>query len=409
MMKHLLLFSLFLLASGVSRASSATDDEMLLRRVADRVVADYRISYVDRNSGREYASLEEIPSGARVRIGCKYMDWHYSLGVLNMAMLKMADRFGEDRYVDFVECQIDYALSAYGLFGVTEGEDHEPFHFLRRFNELDHCGAECGAMIDLMARRPAKSAAYQRYVERAAEHIRRVQPRFSDGTLARTWPYRLTLWADDLYMALSFMSRYGDRYGDRQMLRDAVHQVERFHHYLWNPVSELFWHGYYGDLKQTAGAHWGRCNGWVMLATCQLLDVLPQGKRRPIVALLDRQIAGVARRQAASGLWHQLLDREDSYEESSCSAIFVYCVAHAVCEGWLDARYASVALRGWEGLCREKVTPDGELRDVCVGTGIGTDLPFYYNRPKVDGETHGTGLLLEAGLEILRLKEKLGQ
>lgn len=115
----------------------------------------------------------------------------------------------------------------------------------------------------------------------------------------------------------------------------------------------------------------------------------------------------MVKRQSASGLWRQLLDREDSYEESSCSAIFVYCLAHAVCEGWIDIRYASAALKGWEGLCREKITPEGDLRDICVGTGIGNDMPFYYNRPKVDGETHGTGLLLDAGLEILRLKEKL--
>ncbi|MEI3555178.1 MAG: glycoside hydrolase family 88 protein [Alistipes senegalensis] len=146
-----------------------------------------------------------------------------------------------------------------------------------------------------------------------------------------------------------------------------------------------------------------------MLATVQLMDVLPAGGRdlRRLQALLERQIAGVVKRQSASGLWRQLLDREDSYEESSCSAIFVYCLAHAVCEGWIDARYASAALKGWEGLCREKITPEGDLRDICVGTGIGNDMPFYYNRPKVDGETHGTGLLLDAGLEILRLKEKL--
>lgn len=387
---------------------SASDDEALLRRVAERVVADYRIGYTDRATRQHYDSVEEIPAGARVRLACKYMDWHYSLGVLDMAMLRMGDRFGEAKYVDFAQRQIDYALSVYRRFGVSAGEDHEPYHFLRKFNELDHCGAECAAMIELAARRPGRTEAYAPYIERAAEHIRHTQARFADGTLVRTWPFEQTLWADDLYMGLSFMSRYASRYGDRAMLRDAARQVERFHHYLWDPATELLWHGYYGDLHRTAGAHWGRCNGWVMLATSQLLDVLPAGgSRQRVSVLLERQIAGVVKRQAASGLWRQLLDREDSYEESSCTAIFVYCIAHAVCEGWIDARYAQAALRGWEGLLREKVTPGGELRDVCVGTGIGNDMTFYYNRPRVDGETHGTGLLLEAGLEILRLKEKL--
>ncbi|WP_418992562.1 glycoside hydrolase family 88/105 protein [Alistipes sp.] len=406
-MKTFFTLCLFLLCSLPSRA--VLPDEALLRRIADRVLSEYTLSYTDRGTGSIYRSVDEIPQGARVRLGCKYMDWHYSLGVLDRAMIRMTERFGDDRFAGFAERQIDYALAVYDRFGVTEGEDHEPFHFLRKFNELDHMGAQCAAMILLLERRPAKAAVYDPWIERAADHIRRIQLRFADGTLARTWPHRPTLWADDLYMGLSFMAIYASRYGDRKMLHDAVRQVRRFHRYLWNPAAELMYHGYYGDLKRPAGAHWGRCNGWVMLATCHLLDVLEpgSGEHKRVLALLERQISGIVKRQTASGLWRQLLDREDAWEESSSSAIFIYAIAHAVCEGWIDARYATAALRGWEGLRREKITLGGELRDVCVGTGIGDDMPFYYNRLRVDGETHGTGLVLEAGLEILRLKEKM--
>ena len=42
-------------------------------------------------------------------------------------------------------------------------------------------------------------------------------------------------------MGLSFMSRYGGRFADRAMLRDAVRQVGLFHHYLWNPATELLY------------------------------------------------------------------------------------------------------------------------------------------------------------------------
>lgn len=179
---RLLLFACLLFAVLLfPPRSAASDDEALLRRVADKVLADYRTGYTDRATGRFYASPDDIPAGTRVRFACKYMDWHYSLGVLNMAMLRMADRFGEAGYVDFVERQIDCALSAYRKFGVTQGEDHEPYHFLRKFNELDHCGAECAAMIELAARRPAKTEAYMPYIERAAEHIRRVQAVFRTG------------------------------------------------------------------------------------------------------------------------------------------------------------------------------------------------------------------------------------
>lgn len=60
------------------RRSAASNDEALLRRVADKVLADYRTGYTDRATGRFYASPDEIPAGTRVRFACKYMDWHYS-------------------------------------------------------------------------------------------------------------------------------------------------------------------------------------------------------------------------------------------------------------------------------------------------------------------------------------------
>ena len=68
------------------RRSAASNDEALLRRVADKVLADYRTGYTDRATGRFYVSPDEIPAGTRVRFACKYMDWHYSLGVLDMAI-----------------------------------------------------------------------------------------------------------------------------------------------------------------------------------------------------------------------------------------------------------------------------------------------------------------------------------
>jgi rhamnogalacturonyl hydrolase YesR len=84
--------------------------------------------------------------------------------------------------------------------------------------------------------------------------------------------------------------------------------------------------------------------------------------------------------------------------------MFVYCIARAVNEGWIDPRYGSIAIHGWEGLKTYKITDDGQLKDVCVGTGIEDNLVFYYHRPARLNEKHGLGAVLEAGIEITRLK-----
>lgn len=81
-------------------------------------------------------------------------------------------------------------------------------------------------------------------------------------------------------------------------------------------------------------------------------------------------------------MWHQVLDKPDSYLESSVTAMFVYTVAKAVNKGWISPRYFSIAQIGWDALSK-KVTADGKVPDICIGTSIEEDIRYYYNRPKV--------------------------
>lgn len=76
-------------------------------------------------------------------------------------------------------------------------------------------------------------------------------------------------------------------------------------------------------------------------------------------------------------------------------------------QGWVDKRYASIALRGWDGLKTQKITSDGQIWDISVRTGIENDLVFYYHRPARLNEKHGLGSVIDAGIEIIKLKKLL--
>src|SRR5690606_6718497 len=140
-----------------------------------------------------------------------------------------------------------------------------------------------------------------------------------------------------------------------------------------------------------------------------LLDRLPADhpSRGDIIRNLQKQLIGLARYQNAEGLWHQLLDKSDSYAEASASAMFIQGFAKAVTEGWLGDNYASVAGVGWEGFQEHFSTDDGQVKELCVGTGIADDLQFYYTRPARPNEKHGVGSVIDAGIEIIKLKQKL--
>lgn len=139
-----------------------------------------------------------------------------------------------------------------------------------------------------------------------------------------------------------------------------------------------------------------------MVAQVDLLDRLPQNhpQRDTLLTLLRRHILGIAQYQSGEGLWHQLLDKVDSYLETSCSAMFIYTIARAVNKGYIEPRYASIAQRGWEGV-RSKIRSDGQIEGVCTGTGVSDDLAFYYRRPTPINDVHGLGTILLAGAEVL--------
>ena len=60
-----------------------------------------------------------------------------------------------------------------------------------------------------------------------------------DATFVRSFPHKWTLWADDLYMSLSFLARMGDLMGDGRYFDNAAQQVINFHKYLFNEQSGL--------------------------------------------------------------------------------------------------------------------------------------------------------------------------
>ena len=400
---------LFLLsiAASIGTAQGTADTEKEIRLVADAVVKASSFRLVDKKNGKEFTSTKDVPSDAQLEIESPNNDWRYWNGVLNIAMITAGDALHDTAYTNFPIKNIAFAFDNYHYFEKKyNGErkwDH-PFGQRITMEELDDCGAMGASTIEVYRRDQQKR--YRDYIDSTAAFITAKQYRFEDSTLVRPFPQQWTIWADDLYMSVSFLSRMGVLTNDPHYFDDAAKQVVNFHKHLFDHSRGLMAHCWSSDGNRQGVAFWGRANGWAMMAQVNLLDRLPKDHpmRDTLIALLRRHIFGIARWQGAQGLWHQLLDKEDSFLETSCSAMFTYAIARSVNNGYVEQRYSSIALQGWEGIV-SKILPDGEIEGVSAGTGVSEDLVYYYHRPTPLNDPHGTGAVLLAGTEVLRLKK----
>jgi len=174
---------------------------------------------------------------------------------------------------------------------------------------------------------------------------------------------------------------------------------------MFNREKGVYMHGWVEGMSVHPEFRWARANGWAFMTEVELLEVLPENhlQRAQILELLREHAKGLASYQSGSGFWHQLLDREDSYLETSATAIYTYAFARAINRGWIDAKaYGPATLLAWNALST-KVNEKGQVEGTCVGTGMAFDPMFYYYRPTSPFAAHGYGPTLLASAEVLSM------
>lgn len=390
--------------------------EKVAQAIGDRIISETPYLFVNKATGQTYNSLKGIPLTMDMKVQNEYNDWHYTNGVLNIALLELADATKQDKYETYAFKNMDFVFDKDNI-GYFKRQYDEAFkdggwkairklswHMIFRGKRLDDNGPMGASLIELNMRRA--TPAYKAYIDETNEHLMYGEPRLSDGTIARIWPHENTIWADDLFMAVSFLCRMGKMTGDVKYFDDAANQVLNYTKYLWHPGKQIYYHCYHTDTKELGVAHWSRANGWMLMAQADLLTMLPKDhpKRAALIENFKQQVSGVCRYQGKNGLWHQLLDKPDSYEETTGTAMFVFGIARGVREGWIHPDFIYVAEQGLKGLMT-KLSDAGDVTDICVGTGIMPSLAYYYNRPVQKNAPMGEGPVIRALVEMSKTKK----
>ena len=361
---------------------------------------------VNKQSGAVLNNPAELDTNSAVKQG-DFRLTSYEWGVTYSAMQRVTEVTGDKKYSEYARSRFDFLQK--WVPAVKEKFSIEYIERKKFFNQpidpraLDDAGAVCAAMIK--AERSRLTDNLRPLINNYIQYVFGKEYRFKDGTIGRNRPHKNTLWLDDLYMYIPAVAQMGKLTGDKKYYDDCVKQVLAYSKRMFNKEKGLYMHGWVESMEVHPQFHWGRANGWALLAMSELLDVLPENHAgRPAVLSQFRELVkGLARYQSGSGFWHQLLDKEDSYLETSATAIYSYCIAHACNKGWIDPMtYGPMSILAWNAVST-KINERGQVEGTCVGTGMAFDPAFYYHRPVNVFAAHGYGPALLAGAEIIEL------
>lgn len=332
---------------------------------------------------------------------CFYAQWFYAVMVGHYGLKKAGETLGEKRYTDyFLSSMSD--MARFYMYMQYEREMFGMPSFMQRAAkpvDLDSIGTMGMNMCELYNSRhtgDALACALRLY-----EAMKRNIPVFEDGTFNRFE----TMWADDTFMSCPFLVRLGNILGDRGISDLAAKQFIGFKKRLYMSDKNIFSHIYFVREQTANRVPWGRGNGWVFVTLSDALELMPDtAAHKAELSELFRGFAdGIRRLQGENGLWHQVLDRSDSYEETSCTAMFIIGMCKGVRNGLLDNSYIENIKHAHDGIMKRAVDQKGNVYGVCMGSSCSMKPEYYMQLGTVENDDHGTGIILWALNEIKKL------
>ena len=242
----------------------------------------------------------------------------------------------------------------------------------------------------------------QRYLELGLSFADKQWETTTDGGITTEARY----WVDDMYMIPALQVQAYRATSDAKYLDRAAKTMVAYLDKLQQP-NGLFFHA------PDSPFFWGRGNGWFAAGMTELLRSLPPDhpKRERILDAYKRMMEALLRFQSDEGLWRQLIDKPDTWLETSGTGMFAFAMVTGVKSGWLDAHtYGPAARKAWLGLVAY-IDVDANVREVCKGTGkafgvVGSDpdkqLKYYLDRPRQTGDLHGQAPILWTASALLR-------
>jgi rhamnogalacturonyl hydrolase YesR len=240
-----------------------------------------------------------------------------------------------------------------------------------------------GGEAYLLAAKLTGDPAIQAAVQGMLDYILKTAPRAPDGTLYHVFN-NPQVWSDGFFSSPPFLAAAGQ-------YDEALRQIDGFRKRLWNPQKKLLSH-IWDDGKQgfSDAAFWGSGNGWAAAGIARVIRSLPVDRkddRARLAAFVKDIVDGCLAYQRPDGLFHDKMDRPDSFVETNAAQMLAFAIYTGVRAGWMPKEYATKADR-MRDAARAKVDQFGYVQGACGAPG--------FNRPGTSTEAQSFFIMMEA-------------
>ncbi len=235
--------------------------------------------------------------------------WSYPNGLVLKGTQELFEKTGKEVYHDYIFSYTDALIDSTGTIKTYKPETKN-LDMLKSGHVLLYLYEKTGE---------------ERY-KKAADKLRKQlidQPRTESGGFWHKKRYTNQMWLDGLYMAHPFYARYAGEFekdSAKKVYDDIIHQFELTQKHHLNKETGLLYHGWDESKEQrwanpetgTSPHFWSRAMGWYGMALVDVLDYLPEDyeEREKIIGYLQDFAEAVVNYQDESGLWYQVLDRQ---------------------------------------------------------------------------------------------------
>ena len=367
-----------------------------LRPYADDIISESAFEFVDKESGEKFSSTENLPLKQNLKLDPVFLHWHYTSALVYDGLLALGTELGEEAYRNFGKNAFQFVFDNQNYLARLKNEGYviEGLERFGRFRGLWDNGAQAAALINVYEH--DKQTEYLDYFEELADFF------FQYDNDPKQKARNKNI--DQIYTRGVFMARMGKLSGENKYFDYCVEKVLETDSLFYDPMTGLYDQMYYPEIEQTNNIKWLRGMGWSAMALANILACLPEdhpgyGK---LLKIFRKQIAGISAYQTKTGLWRHLVNRSDSFEETSGSVFIVYAIARGINEGLLDPVYRDVAMAGWLGVMSKRQA-NGDIAGSTHSVSSSTSPAYFLNNQAIVNGDHLFGPLFLAGAEMIRL------